>query len=117
MNYVKLSEGEYSGYSPDYYGGKVAITQEELDEQGKIVGDKIIAEYEAYPEREYKPQYSWQHQTTEKYDPITNKSVYTYDHGEKWKLEMEKWLTEKGYTKLPNDLPEINIHYSDIPHH
>jgi hypothetical protein len=25
--------------------------------------------------------------------------------------------TRKGYTKLSNDLPEINIAYSDIPHH
>ncbi len=88
--YLKLSEGEYSSYSPDYYVGNNEITQKELDEKGKTVGDEVIKEY---------------------------KDVDSYEWSGKWKLKMDKWLEERGYIKLPDDLPEINVCYSEIPHH
>lgn len=116
MNYVILSQGAYSDYSPDYYVGEQLITQEDLDKKGREVGDMILAEYEANPERPHISEYSWDREITERYNPDTGERVTTYEHGDKWIEHMITWLNSLGFTKLPSAIPEININYGDMPH-
>jgi len=104
--FVILSTGEYSDYEPHYFMGDIPITQEELDKKSKEITDYLIAEYESFPERP--ATVSWYDREMERYDPITNERVpqpYFYT----WFPLMEKWLVEeKGYEKLPDNIPEIN---------
>lgn len=107
--FVILSYGAYSDYEPIYFMGDIPITQKELDRKGKEIGDYLIAEYESLPER---PD---DREGVEKYDPATNKTIFSPSF-EEWFSLMKKWLLkEKGYEKLPSDIPEINVYY-DIPH-
>jgi hypothetical protein len=113
--FVKLSTGEYSDYSPNYYMGETKITQEELDAKGIEVGDMLIAEYMALPERKYLGDMSWKLNDIERYNPETGKTVYPPGDTQ-WQPIMEKWLKEKGYEELDEgEIPEINVSYSDLP--
>ena len=112
-HFVILSNGAYSDYSPIYFMGDIPITQEELDRKGREIGDYLIAQYEALPERPTTA--FWDDRKMEKYDPVTNETIYSLSY-EEWFPLMKKWLLEEmGYEELPSDIPEINIHY-DIPH-
>jgi hypothetical protein len=115
--FEKLSTGEYSDYSPNYYMGDVKITQKELDEKGIEVGDKLIAEYMLLPERPYTSQFNFSSDIgrMERYDKKTGETIYAPGDSE-WKPIMEKWLLEMGYEELDEDeIPEINVSYSDLP--
>jgi len=112
--FVILSSGAYSDYSPNYYMGEVEITDKEFDRKGIEVGDKLIEEYLLLPERPSTSKWSWEENKTERYD---EKGEVIYPPGDaEFEKIMEKWLLEeKGYEKLPEDIPEINCAYSDIP--
>lgn len=88
--FVILSQGEYSDYSPIYYMGDVKITKKEMDFEGKKIGDSLIDAPET-GEEVYRPRF------------------------DKWFPLMEEWILGKGYERLPDDIPEINVCYSDIP--
>jgi len=119
-HFAILSKGCYSDYSPDYYIGDYPLTQAEFTKKAKEVGDAVIGEFENYPEREHVCKSDWcyhgsEAMTTDKYDPTTNKRVYNVDE-EKWYRVMTEWLTSLGFEALPENIPEINIEYSDVPH-
>ena len=111
--FVILSEGAYSDYSPDYYIGYIEITQEELSEKGKEVGRFLMEQYNLLPERKSTSVYEWDKDKMEKYDVNTDKTIFVPSDRD-WQPIMEQWLFEKGYEKLPDNIPEINIYY-DLP--
>lgn len=122
MNYyLILSQGCYSDYSPRYFVGSVEVTQEEYDKKGREVGDMVIKKFQELPERKHVCEVSWcgycigGKPRMEKYDPTTNKMVYIPSYDE-WQTVMIEWLTSLGFTELPDNIPEINIDYSDLPH-
>ena len=109
--YVILSTGSYSDYDPQYFvGEKREITQEELDEAGRRVGDEIYDWYDKLPKRK----------STDglvKYDPDTEKRVYEYSSLKKiWFSKMKIWLEDNGFEQAPENIPEININF-DLPTH
>ena len=110
--FVILSDREYSDYDPIYFMGDNQITKKELNKKGREVGDLVLNEFEKLPKR--KSTSPWEGET-ESYNPETEKTVYSPDFG-KWYLIMEKWIEQKGFKKLPENIPEINVAYSDIPH-
>jgi len=119
-HYLILSEGAYSDYSPIYFSGSKEITQKEFDKKGEEVGDKLFAWFDTLPEREHKT--GLYHNThyssckpTEKYYPETGEMAYSGGLAEKWFKEMEKWILSQGFERLPEEIPEINVGYSDIP--
>ncbi len=119
-HFAILSEGSYSDYSPRYYIGDYALTNDEFQKKGKEIGDLVIREFESYPERPHVCRSEWccslySSAETEKYDPSTNDRVYRVDE-EKWTKLMEEWLSALGFERLPEGIPEINIEYSDVPH-
>lgn len=78
-----------------YFYGEKEISKEELEIKGRAVGDWVLKEFRNE-------------------DEVID---YSIDEAEKWREVMERWLIESGYTKIPeNDVPEINVSYSDIPH-
>ncbi len=118
--YAVLSQGCYSDYSPEYYIGEYPLTQEEFEKKAKEVGDAIISEFENYPEREHICKNTWccyppNKMKTEKFNPATGERVYSPDE-QKWEKIMVEWLQSLGFEKLPKEIPEINIEYSDVPH-
>lgn len=112
-NFVILSVGAYSDYSPDYYVGDEQITQEKMDFKAREIGDKLIKEYNELPTREIKNREPWDYRKNEKFNPETNKTVYEPSQYDFIKV-FEEWLLEKGYKKLEN-IPEVNVYY-DLPH-
>lgn len=118
--YAILSQGCYSDYSPTYYIGDYHLTDDEFQKKGKEFGDLVISEFENYPERPHVCPNSWccsslRKIKTEKYDPATNNTVYRVSD-EKWMSLMEEWLFSLGFENLPENIPEINLVYSDVPH-
>lgn len=118
-HYLILSRGAYSEYSPEYFVGDKEITQKKFDKKAREIGDLCLAEFEALPEREHKHTSQWccsfgRHETTEKFDPQTGKKVYS-PFDDKWWKRMNEFIAEQGFTPLPDNIPEINIAYSDYP--
>lgn len=120
--FVILSEGAYSEYSPEYWMGDIEITQEEFDKKGKEIGDLVIEEFNKLPARKHtcdrgNREYCFHYYSYDngyvRFDPLTNKE-YSRPPQSRWQEKIEAWLTEKGYSKLPCDIPEINCHY-DFP--
>lgn len=119
-HYAILSSGCYSDYFPVYYIGDYPLTQEEFDKKGREVGDRVIAEHINYPERPHVCTADWccykpGELKTEKFNPDTNKRVYGVDDS-KWTKTMEDWLFSLGFEQIPDNIPEINLAYSDVPH-
>ena len=118
MNYVILSEGEYSDYCPNYYVGSRNITQEALHNKGKEVGDSFYGWFAVLPKRIHMCKnhfcYTWCPKE-ETYDPETGNLEYSGNLSKKWFDIMEKWLLQSGFEKLPKNIPEINVAYSTIP--
>lgn len=111
--YVILSTGAYSDYDPEYFVGAMEITKEDLDKQGEFIGDELLDWYDSLPEKESK---GWDGIRSVKYDPNEPEGcIWSGDLAEKWIERMEKWLEEKGFRKLPEGIPEINVSYSEIP--
>lgn len=115
-----LSSGCYSDYSPVYYMGEYPLSEEEFKLKGKEMGDLVISEYENLPEREHTCTstyccFSGKTEKTEKYDPVSGNRVRRVDNG-RWNDLMVAWLTSLGFVELPENIPEINIEYSDVPH-
>ena len=115
MYYVILSEGSYSDYSPTYFVGEIEITDKEFQAKGEEVGDKLIAEFESFPQRSDTSGYSWDKNEMERYNPETDETIFSSEFAEKWHNQMTEWLHSKGYTELPTHIPEINVSYSEIP--
>lgn len=121
QHFVILSQGAYSDYSPTYYMGPNPLSKEELDELGKKIGDECIRNWRELPEREHVhsdwcfgrcPKY-------ERYNPIEDCNVSSpfdnYGMTPSWHTRMEEELTKLGFTKLPEEIPEINVLYNDYP--
>jgi hypothetical protein len=106
-NYIILSSGAYSDYSPTYFFGDREITQDELQQKAYEIGDKMWAEWEALPERDGE---FGRH----KYDPLTTKYAGIHPDGNEFIEKMAKWLEAEGYEPVPTGLPEINVYY-DVP--
>jgi hypothetical protein len=103
-NYIILSEGAYSDYSPKYYVGDAKITQDELDTKARAIGDEIVLDFQKLPI----------------VDGIRRKAdgeeyAYSSDMASKFFDCMEKWFFSLGFEKIPSNLPEINVAYSEIP--
>lgn len=131
MNYIILSNGAYSDYAPTYYVSEKEVTQIELDEKGRSVGDECIAMFNSLPERPHDVircetqslsdkafgvAYKCKHDPMDKYWPETGKEAYSSQLSGIWFKKMETWLKEEEFKELPSDIPEINVSYSDIPH-
>jgi len=119
MNYIILSEGAYSDYSPTYYVGERLITQEEMDKKSIEIGDKLYAEFDALPTRKHEPCFNGEHfsycKPMEKYYPDTGERAYSGDLAPKFFKQMAEWLKEQGYLEISEPTAEINISYSEIP--
>jgi hypothetical protein len=114
MNYVILSDGAYSDYEATHYCGEREITQEEFNKKGEEIGDIILDWAESLPTRKAEVVYS-SNKGVETYNPEDGKKVYTSDLSRKWKNKMIEWLSSQGYQEIPDNIPEINIYYSEIP--
>ncbi len=111
--YLILSEGAYSDYSPTYYVGDKLITQEEFDVKGREVGDEVESWFATLPEKEFK---DWRGElATSKYDPATDEKLNSYSLASIWNDKMATWIKEQGFVELPENIPEINVSYSEIP--
>ena len=114
MNYLILSSGAYSDYSPTYFAGEKEITQAELTAKSLEISDKQWSEWEALPEIEA---INWKNKPImTKYNPDQPK-IYVSDNGPDSGVFIEKmseWLKTEGYEPVPNGLPEINVYY-DLP--
>jgi hypothetical protein len=108
MHYLILSTGEYSDYSPKYFVGEHEVKDHDFYEMGNTVGDVLNSWFKSLPERSGRGQ---------KYEPDTDRDVYSYMLEEAWEKDMVKWLHSIGYAELPEKIPEINVSYSGIPHH
>ena len=112
-HYVILSNGEYSDYSPTYFRGEREITQNELDEQGVRIGDECMDWYENLPERTI---LDWRGEPERvRHDPETDENIWSHDLSDQWFARMKNWIIAQGYEQFPEDIPEINVSYSDIP--
>lgn len=127
MKFVILSSGSYSDYYPTYYMGTVEITQEDLDQKGTEIGDMLLAEWNAVRRVHHVHEITWREETCDvtasryssvcpEFDEVdeSGKKISKSSIDKKWNPLMEEWLDEKGYKKLPEKIPEINIYY-DIP--
>ena len=80
-----------------------------------------FAEWEALPERPHKCTGDWccgfeKEKPTEKYNLETGKTVRSpFSDDNKWFTRMKTWIASQGFSPLPEDIPEINIAYSDYP--
>lgn len=111
--FVILSQGAYSDYCPNYYYGDNEITKEQFNKKGEEVGDKLIEEYLSLPERKDTSGRYWNDGEKERFNPITNKTVYKPNSRIFIEI-MEKWLIEEMNYKKVEECPEINCCY-DIP--
>lgn len=122
--YLILSNGAYSDYSPTYYIGNKEITKEEFTKKGKEVGDSLYKKLSECQRRTHDrikcAKEYWRgicgHEETELYWPDTLEKAHSYQLSSTWFKEMEKWIKENGFEELPQDIPEINVSYSEIPH-
>ena len=103
-HFVIISSGAYSDYTPAYFMGDIEISQKEFNEKGKEFSDLMIEEFQKLPIK------LSEFGTEIRYNPENNEEYPSPDK-EKWTILMEKWLTEKGFEKLPDNIPEINIDY------
>ena len=118
MNYyIILSEGEYSDYSPQYFVGSREITREELDKKGIEVGDSLFEWFDSLPKRTHVPckWKCWSGCPQEESYGEDGERVYSHELAEKWFEQMKVWVKERGFEPLPEQIPEINVAYSDIP--
>lgn len=114
-HFVILSSGAYSSYSPIYFMSDNLLTKEELDKKGIEVGDKLFEEFDKNPERPTKSTWESNKGRLEKYSIMNGETLYP-PNGDEFIEIMEKWLVEeKGFKKIPNDLPEINVSYGELP--
>jgi hypothetical protein len=120
--YLILSEGSYSDYSPTYFVGRKEVTQEQLDEVSKQVGDRVIAEFEELPEAEYVcdcllggEHWNWCKYKIGTTVKLKDGKQVSQPDVKDWFDYMHKWLEENGFVELPPDIPEVNTNYS-IPH-
>lgn len=120
-HYLILSEGAYSDYSPIYFVGDREITQSEFNQKGREIGDSVIKEWEALPTRPHVCEEWCFHGAPippklEKYDPLNdNKFAGSYPRGDRWMKLMEEWIVSQGFERIPENISEININYSEFP--
>lgn len=119
-NYVILSNGAYSNYDPIYFCGGELLSQDELDTKGREVGDIVSDIFNNLPVRKHENEKYHEvcYSTCEKYEkywPLTNEAAYSSDLSNLWFKEMETWLVSIGYKRIPKNIPEINVSYSEIP--
>lgn len=127
LKFVILSSGAYSDYSPNYYVGRDEITQEELDKKGVEIGDLLLIEWQnvkEVPHVHVKDIFGETCDVTSKkwnrncpdFDKVDENGKRTWKGkiDSKWTPLMEEWLTSKGFSIVPDDIPEINTYY-DIP--
>lgn len=102
MNYLILSEGEYSNYTAHYWAGEKFISEEDFKAKGVEIGDKLTEWFYSLPE-------------TKNSDRLNGEEeISTYELANMWRTEMHKWLEENGYHEIEAN-GEVNISYSDIP--
>lgn len=122
--YIILSTGSYSDYEAQYYCGDIKITQDELDKKAKETTKEMLDLLDSLPLRKVElcqEQHSHEFycktnpNETERYFPETGEIAHSFSLFHKWQEKMIQWLKEKGFEKLPEDIPEINTYYFDMP--
>lgn len=112
--YVILSEGSYSYYSPTYFVGSLPISKEELEFEAKRLGDELYDWLDSLPIRPSKSKWASEGEK-EVYDPTTWETFYSSQLAERFMKQMTTWVKERGFEELPEEIPEINVAYSDLP--
>jgi hypothetical protein len=92
MEYLILSVGAYSDYSPTYFVGGKKITQKELTNKAEEIGTKMWNEWIL----DKKPEYSCGPDEDEFIEKLT------------------EWIVHEGYKPIPTNIPEVNVYY-DVP--
>lgn len=110
MNYLILSEGEYSDYRATWYAGEEFCGQEDFDAAGRRIGDELTAWFFSLPEGV--ETYKWgEHKFRKQED---GEQITQYELAKLWTKKMIEWLTKLGYSEIKAN-GEINIAYSEIP--
>ena len=117
LNYIILSEGCYSDYTPTYYRGYNILDQETLDGFAKKACLDTYKKADTFIKR---PHYHndctlpYFCNKEDYYDDKTYVSMSIFLEKSFWE-KLKKQVNDYGYEQIEPPTAEINIGYSDLP--